>query len=214
MIAKCRAFWLLALFQVLFQGTTICGVAKSDDVKLTQVAKPSGLPDAWKHPDDTSLLDGKCGLTAVSNLLRLYKIEVDPASIDESRFRSWGPGLRRDKFAEDMNELAKELEFESRNLEDDTDALSRLERYIAEGKPVAIMYMTNKEAPSVEAHWIVVVAIRRTSDQPRNPKLVVQSWGKYHEVEWNEISGAWKRGYGGSYPHVVGKAASPYLSKP
>ncbi|MBL8871499.1 MAG: hypothetical protein JNK90_17115 [Planctomycetaceae bacterium] len=210
----CQTFpaWSLLLVTLTCSGGLLASVGVCEEVQLIRTEKPKGFPDAWDHPQDTSLLDGKCGLTAVSNLLRLYGIEVDPKDIDQAKYRSWGPGLRRDKFAEDMNVLAEGKGFESKCIEEGVDALGVVESYLADGKPFAIMYMTNKKSPSVEAHWVVVVAIL-PSEEPKNPKLIVQSWGEYHEVEWNEIAGSWKRGYGGDYPHVVGDSSSPYLKK-
>lgn len=178
---------------------------KKKNVPLEQTEKPDpALPDVWPHPPATKL-DGKCGITGVSNLLRLYGIEKPPADIDQSHYRSWGPGMRVNKFAEDMRELSGK-NFTSRNIKDGSDPLSVLQNNIKDGKPVAIMYMTSP----TDAHWVVVTGITQGA---KGPELQVQSWGAYHKVAWSDVQDQWRRGYGGPYPYVVGDEASPFLKK-
>jgi len=166
-------------------------------------AKPrASLPNAWVQPAG-SLLDGKCGITGVSNMLRLYGIETDPSSIDLSKFRSWGPGLRRDKFAEDLNELGGGKTFFSRSLPEGTDALARLRQHMAAQEPVAIQYMTSQDL-GTNAHWVVVVDVQGGT----NPNLTYMSWGGYRTMKWDDMKDPWKRGWGGPYPHVVGQGAA------
>lgn len=191
-----------ALLASLVLAAAPARAEKVPEPKLVPVAKPgSRWPDPWEQPGGT-LLDGKCGLTAVSNMLRLYGKEVSPKSIDKSTYRSWGPGLRRDKFAEDMNRLSKSKSFESRAIKKG-DALGTLRGHLDAGRPVAIMYMTGR----VSAHWVVVCKVEADGS------LIVQSWGRYYRVAWSEIQGPWRRGYGGDYPHVVGKGPSPFLAR-
>jgi hypothetical protein len=192
----------------ILEGWTIPIGAHSDDKKkgvpLTPIEKPnSKLPDAWNHPESTKM-DGKCGITGVSNLLRFYGVEKAPGDIDTWSRRSWGPGMRVDKFTENVGELSGAT-FHSRNIEEG-DALDVLRGHIKDNKPVAIMYMTG---PS-NAHWVVVTNVTDTKD---GPKLTVQSWGGYHEVPWKDIQDNWRRGYGGPYPHCVGDKASEVLKK-
>src|SRR6185369_16554055 len=99
---------------------------KKKDVPLVQIDKPDPkLPDAWGHPDST-VLDGKCGITGVANMLRFYGVEKPPADIDLSRYRSVGPGLRCDKFASDLNELCSK-KFKSFSIDDGRDPLATLQ---------------------------------------------------------------------------------------
>jgi hypothetical protein len=176
---------------------------KKKDPKLTLVPKPSAtLPDPWAHPPSTKM-DGKCGLTAVSNMARFYGVEKDPKDIDKPEFRSVGPGLRRDKLAEDVASVTGK-KCDSKNIPAGTDPLQTLRDLIDAGKPVAIQYMMG----ATTAHWVVVTAVK---DTPNGVVLVVQSWGDWYEVAWSEIGPQWKRGYGGDYPYVVCEDASPKL---
>ncbi|NJL99049.1 MAG: hypothetical protein HC924_09655 [Synechococcaceae cyanobacterium SM2_3_2] len=171
---------------------------------LTRIPKPqANWPDTWDQPCGT-LMDGKCGLTAVANMLRWYGAEISPKSLDKRRYRSWGPGLRRDKFAEDMNQLWPGSGFQSRDIPNGYCPLRILRGHINAGRPVAINYMTN----SLAAHWVVVVQV---SDEEDNPLLVVQSGGGYHQTRWLDIQDAWRRGWGGEYPHVVGSQPAAHL---
>jgi len=178
---------------------------KKKDVPLEAIEKPDPrLPDPWGHPG-SSWMDGKCGITGVSNMLRLYKVEKPPADIDCSRYRSYGPGLRVDKFASNLRELSG-MNFNSCSIEDGREPLDVLRNYIKEGRPVAIQYMTSP----TNAHWVVVTGVTAGKD---GTHLEVQSWGSYHRVKWQDIENQWRRGYGGPYPHVVGDEASPLLKK-
>jgi hypothetical protein len=178
---------------------------KKKNVPLEAIEKPDPkLPDVWPHPPSTKL-DGKCGITGVSNLLRLYGIEKPPADIDKSHFRSWGPGMRVNKFAEDMRELSGK-NFTARSINDGSDPLAVLQKNIDAGKPVAIMYMTSP----TDAHWVVVTGIKPGSN---GPELQVQSWGAYHKVAWRDVQDQWRRGYGGNYPYVVGDQPSSFLKR-
>lgn len=183
--------------------------SKSKNVDLQPISKPEGLPDAWSHPPTKSLLgislDGKCGITGVSNMLRLYGIEKNPAEIDKSEYRSVGPGMRADKFADNLTELSKQ-KFTSKTIENGEKPLDVLKQNLKDGKPVAIMYMTG----STEAHWVVVTGVKEGKD---GPELTLQSWGGYRSVPFKNIQQNWARGYGGPYPYVVGEGSSRYLKK-
>lgn len=178
---------------------------KKKDVPLDQIDKPeAGLPDAWGHPPSTKM-DGKCGITGVANMLRFYDVEKAPIDIDCSRYRSWGPGMRSDKFAENLTELSGK-KFNSRCIDDGANPLDVLKQNLKDGKPIAIQYMTSP----TNAHWVVVTGV---ADGKNGPELQVQSWGAYHKVEWKNIQDNWKRGYGGPYPYVVGEESSVKLKK-
>jgi len=178
---------------------------KKKEVPLEPIEKPDAkLPDPWQHPDPT-WMDGKCGITGVSNMLRLYSVEKPPADIDCSRYRSFGPGLRVGKFASNLSELTGK-NFKSCTIDANSDPLDVLRNHIKEGRPVAIQYMTGPTT----AHWVVVTGI---TDGKDGAHLQVQSWGAYYKVNWNDVQDQWRRGYGGPYPHVVGDEASPLLKK-
>lgn len=175
---------------------------KSGVVPLERIEKPDpSLPDVWNQPEGT-MLDGKCGITGVSNMLRLYGIEKDPAKIDLGRYRSVGPGLRAEKFASDMKELTGGKNFTACTIDDEKqNPLFVLKSHIEAGKPVAIMYMND----STEAHWVVVTGV---GNGVYNPEVIVQSGGAYHKTNWRNLQDQWKRGYGGDYPYVVGDEKS------
>jgi hypothetical protein len=179
---------------------------KPKDVPLKEIDKPDPkLPDAWNHPE-SSTLDGKCGITGVCNMLRLYGIEKEPKDIDKSEYRSVGPGLRVRQFRDDLNELSPDKKFTRGTIDNDADALKTLKGFIDDGKPVAIQYMTGR----TNAHWVVVTGITEGKD---GPELQLQSWGKYYQVPFKDIQDQWKRGWGGDYPYVVGNEPSPFLKK-
>ena len=178
---------------------------KKQGVPLERIDKPDAkLPDPWSHPE-SSAMDGKCGITGVSNMLRLYGAEKSPGELDTFENRSWGFGMRADKFAENLSAQSGK-KFTARKIDDGGDALDTLRQSIKDGKPVAIQYMTGP----LDAHWVVVTGV---SEDKANPKLTVQSWGEYHQVSWKNIEDQWKRGYGGPYPYVCGDESSPILKQ-
>ena len=171
-----------------------------NSVKLIPIDKPEQMPDVWNQPRATRM-DGKCGITANSNLLRLYGIEKSPSSLDIRKYRSWGPGLRCDKFASNMSELSG-IEFKDKTIKGQEKPIDVLKDLVKNGKPVAIEYMTG----TTTAHWVIVTDVKDTKE---GPELTVQSWGRYYKVKFSEIDDAWKRGYGGPYPYVVADKAMP-----
>ena len=176
---------------------------KKQGVHLTPI-ETEGLPHAYNQPAGTDM-DGKCGITGVANMLRLYGIEKKPEDIDLPRYRSWGPGLRADKFADDLTELSGQ-KFNSKTIENGENPLEVLKQNIKDGKPVAIMYMTSP----TEAHWVVVTDVK---NGPNGPELTVQSGGRYNTVPFKDIQSNWQRGYGGPYPYVVGEGPSKFIKK-
>jgi hypothetical protein len=184
----------------------IGGNSGRTDVLLWATDKPADLPEVWKQPSGTKM-DGKCGLTGVSNMLRFYGVEKSPDSIDEVGYRSVGFGMRSGKFAQDLTELTGK-KFTAKNIEDGSFPLDVLRKNIKDGKPVAIMYMTG----DVSAHWVVVAGIREGKDNP-STEVLVQSGGAYYTIPWKDLQPNWKAGYGGPYPYVVGDEAAPKLPK-
>lgn len=182
---------------------------KKKNVPLEPIEKPDPkLPDVWNHPPAT-WADGKCGITGVANMLRLYGVERDPAGLDTSDHQNWGPGLRMSQFGANMNDCCGGKKFKSCTIDSDKeDPYKVLKGHIDQGKPVAIEYMTG----ALNAHWVVVTGIKEGGKE--GPELTVQSWGRYYKVKWNDIKSNWERGWGGPYPHVVGDEPSPFLKKP
>jgi len=178
---------------------------KSPLLILTDKPGPR-FPDVWKQLDGT-IMDGKCGVTGVANMLRLYGIEKDPKDIDKSQYRSWGFGLGASKFAEDMTALGDGKKFSARQIDDSKeDPLKVLRDNLAAGKPVAICYMTGR----LEAHWVVVTGVNEGQD---GPQLTVMSSGNYFTMKWNEVKYQWSRGWGGPYPYIVGDTPCDLLTK-
>lgn len=171
---------------------------------LSSPPTPTLPASVWNHPKST-LMDGKCGTTAVSNMLLLYGIKQSPASIDLSKYRSWGPGMRRDKLAENLNTLSGK-KFFSRSLPEGSDPLASLRSHLIAKKPVAVQYMIY-DTTSIEAHWIVVVKV----ESGTNPAVYCITWGGYRSMPWSDLKDRWRRGYGGPYPHVVGQETSSKL---
>lgn len=183
---------------------------KKTGVNLEPIDKPPGMPDVHNHPASTKF-DGKCGITGVCNMLRLYGVEKDPGKEDTYESHSWGPGMTIDKFAENLSRLSGKT-FKSGSVDGDSNAaLDVLKNNLKDGKPVAICYQCEGKT----AHWVVVTGINEGKD---GPELTVQSWGQYHKVKWDAIKDHWKQGYGlpilsGNYPYVVGDEAAPALKK-
>lgn len=183
------------------------GSKNKDSVALHDTEAPEGLPKPWDQPPPADL-DGKCGITGVSNMLRFYDVDKDPKELDQySRFRSWGTGMRKAKFAESVTELSGK-QFSAHNVGNNENPLEVLRKNINDGKPVAICY--NKHTD--DAHWVLITGMKEGKD---GVELTVQSWGGYKKVAWNDIKDAWSRGYpnSGAYPYVVGNESSPYLKK-
>jgi hypothetical protein len=179
---------------------------KKKTVPMEAMDKPDDkLPNAWEQPA-ASFMDGKCGITGVSNMLRFYGVEKDPKELDSYDYRSWGPGLRADKFRDNLNTLSGKNNFSAASLSKTDDALATLRKNLNEGKPVAIQFMTD----STNAHWVVVTGI---NDEKSGPELQVMSWGSYYKIKWSDLDDPWKRGYGGPYPHVVCDNGSEILKR-
>lgn len=178
---------------------------KKKSVPMEEISKPENrLPDAWEQPA-ASFMDGKCGITGVANMLRMYGVEKDPKELDSYDFRSWGPGMRSDKFKENLN-LLSQKNFSACSLSATADGLATLRKHLDEGKPVAIQFMTGP----TNAHWVVVSGIK---DEKNGTELQVMSWGAYYKIKWDDLAEPWKRGYGGPYPHVVCDSASNLLKR-
>lgn len=168
--------------------------------KLTQkLPKPHGQPSG-------SYLDGKCGVTAAANLLKLYGKNHSPSDLDTFDNRSWGPGMRADKLAEVTTDHADQT-FLSLTIPPGVDALKVLRGLVNSGKPVAIQYLVYEEL-STNAHWVVVTDI----DNSKDPKIRMMSWGKYIEMEWSVLKDQWERAWGGPYPYVVGEEPSSLMT--
>lgn len=180
------------------------------NVPLHELGKTiDGMPGVWDHPPQKTFLgislDGKCGVTGVSNMLRLYDIEKNPKDMDGFWDRSTGPGMRANNFAGLLTKYSGQ-KFSAKTIENGENPLDVLKESLKDGKPVAIMYMMDNK----NAHWVNVTAVK---DGPNGPQLTVQSWGKYYNVDFKDIKANWKEGYGGPYPYVVGTEPSSYLKK-
>ena len=56
----CQTFSACSLLLVTLtcSGGLLASVGVCEEVQLIRTEKPKGFPDAWDHPQDTSLLDG------------------------------------------------------------------------------------------------------------------------------------------------------------
>ncbi len=163
-------------------------LAEADMVPYPKLA---GMPAVWDQPDSTGVFDerGKCGPTAVANLVRLYGIELSPEEADQEGVH-WWIGTRglsiRDWFEEKHPELGCTLEHP-------TDGPAFLREHLANGQPVLVWF--NMEG-GLSSHWVTAVGVV-------GDRVVVMSWGRYYTIPMAKLDAAWRNVYWIRRPSIV-----------
>ncbi|MBX3231761.1 MAG: hypothetical protein KIT84_42720 [Labilithrix sp.] len=170
---------------------------------MVPISAPAGAVASWAQPDSEGAFDqyGYCGATAASNLLRWYGKEVAPRrAIDDG---CWSyVGTTPSTLAAYLRDKHSELDCSYRTLDFYADGLATLRRSLEAGRPVIIQFMTG----SLNAHWVTAIGVRGAGD---DPEIVVMSWAGFYTLQWSRLQDAWRRAWGGYYPHVICDAVSP-----
>jgi hypothetical protein len=164
---------------------------------LEPTSRPRGAPESWNQPDSEGVLgqNGYCGATAAANLLRWYGREVSPRQAINDGCWSY-IGTRPSTLAAYLRNKHPDLDCRYGTMAWNADALQNLKNALAGGRPVVIEFMTG----GLNAHWVTVIGVR---GEGANTSLVVESWGGYYTVKWNDIQDAWRRAWGGYYPYIM-----------
>lgn len=167
-------------------------LAQSD---MKPYPRPDGMPVPWDQPDSTGLFDerGKCGPTAVANLLRLYGTEISPDEADR-RGVHWWIGTRGLSIRDWLDDEHPEL---GCTLEHPTDGPAFLRRHLAKGQPVLVWFNTQG---GLSSHWVTAVDVVGSGAGER---VVVMSWGRYYGISMTKLDAAWRNVYLIRRPSIV-----------
>lgn len=173
---------------------------------MIRIATPAGLPEAWDQPDTTGIFkqNGKCGPTAVANILRLYGIEVSPKEA-EAKGVKWliGSTIREVGGYFDKHQPALGCESEYPK-----DGAAFLRENLAAGRPVMVWY--NIEGTFLGSHWVTAVGTRQSNGEEQ---VVVMSWGNYYAIPMDTFVEAWRLVYGLRHPAVVCDRTTKLMSR-
>jgi len=177
------------------------GFSSADMVKIPA---PAGMPEPWDQPASTGWfgMNGKCGPTAVANMLRLYGREVSPAQAEGEGVR-WIIGTTTWRIRRYFDSHQADL---GCTFEQPEDGAAFLRQELGAGHPVMIMY--NVEEGHLQAHWVTAVALEGSGDDEH---AIVMSWGRYYKMPLAPLVEAWRRVYGRRHPAVVCDQASAFL---
>jgi hypothetical protein len=162
------------------------------------VTRPAGMPEAWQQPDSEGEFNryGKCGQTAIANMLRLNSLELSPKEIFDGGVRSL-IGLFPSEMEKYFTAATPQLNPKNGH-GDSEEPLQTLKDHLTKKHAVAIVMGVD----GLNAHWVNVVGIRGESSP--DPRLVIQTWGRYAELNWSVVEKNWRRVLTfGSYPYVV-----------
>ncbi|MDF2691890.1 MAG: hypothetical protein K0S65_273 [Labilithrix sp.] len=165
------------------------------DKDMRPIATPAGMPKPWNQPDSTGWFDekGRCGPTALANLLRLYWIDLSPEKAYESGVR-WVIGTMGKQIIDYLDEHEPEL---GCTLEHPKDGAAFLRSEIAGGHPVLVWYNTQGQLSS---HWVTAVGTRGKGVAE---EVIVMSWGRYYSIPMTKLVAAWRNVYGIRNPSIV-----------
>lgn len=175
---------------------------KSSEMKA--IATPRGLPRAWPQPDSDGWFDerGKCGPTAVANLLRLYgKDGISPDAAYDAGVR-WWVGSRPVDLGGYLDRkhagLGCRITFAP-------DGPALLRAATATERPVLAWFRTE----GLSSHWVAVADVRGAGP---TEEVVLLSWGRYYAVPMTRFAEAWDSVYGFRNPAIVCAARSRVLA--
>jgi len=170
---------------------------------MVGISAPADAVASWAQPDSEGTFDqyGYCGATAASNLLRWYGKEVSPSSAIDDGCWSY-IGTRAPTLAAYLKRHHSELGCSYETLGFYDDGLATLRQSLEAGRPVIVQFMTG----SLNAHWVTVIGVQGAGD---DPQIVVMSWAGFYTLQWSRLQDAWRRAWGGYYPHIVCDSVSP-----
>ncbi len=174
--------------------------------EMRVIAPPRGLPRAWPQPDSDGWFDerGKCGPTAVANLLRLYgKDGVSPDAAYDAGVR-WWVGSRPPDLGGYLDRKHRDL---GCRITFAPDGPALLRAAVATDRPVLAWFRTE----GLSSHWVAVAGVRGPASSPTE-EVVLLSWGRYYAVPMTRFAEAWDSVYGFRNPAIVCSARSPVLA--
>lgn len=176
------------------------GLANAD---MVPVKTPRGMPEVWDQPDSTGVFEerGKCGPTAVANLLKLYGKEVSPAQADKDGV-NWLVGTRGINVRDYLQRKHPSL---GCTLEHPEDGAAFLRRELDAGHPVMVWFNTSG---LLQSHWVTVVGHLGAG---ANEIAIVMSWGRYYKVAMPKLVEAWENVYWIRHPSIVCDAKTNYI---
>lgn len=181
--------------------------APLNDKDMVAIETPAGMPTPWEQPDSVGWFDerGKCGPTAMSNVLRLHGIELSPDDADKAGVH-WYVGTLQWQIDWYLKRNYPDLDCK---VSYPWNGAKALRGQLDAGKPVMVWFNTDGGWTS---HWIVAVGHRGSGDAE---KVVVMSWGKYYEIPMKKLDDASKWVYGLRHPTVIcGKSTKNVTNAP
>ena len=172
---------------------------------MVPIGKPAGMPDVWGQPDAEGFLDarGKCGPTAVANVLRLYGIEVSPPEADRDGAH-WYVGARDVDLLDYMQGHHAQL---GCGIEHPANGGRFLRDSLATGRPVMIVFMFGN---GLQSHWVAAVGRR---GKGADEKIIVMSWGQYYTIPMAKLLASWRNVYGTRNTTVVCDATTSHIAR-
>ncbi len=179
-------------------------LAQSD---MKRIKAPAGMPVPWDQPDSTGLFDerGKCGATAVANVLKLYgDTDVSPAKADADGVR-WWVGARGINIEAYFRQKQPQL---GCTLEHPEEGPGFLRAHLDAGHPVMVWF--NMSSGFLGSHWVTVVGHRGTGAAE---VAIVMSWGAYYTIPMSKLDAAWRNVYAIRRPSVVCSARTNLIAR-
>lgn len=174
------------------------------DGEMKAIPTPAGMPKPWDQPDSTGWFDerGKCGPTAVANVLKLYGINVSPDEADRDGVH-WIVGSRGINVEGYFDAKFPNLHC---SLEHPEDGPAFLRSQIKSGHPVMVWFNTG--GSFLSSHWVTAVGLQGTGASER---VVVMSWGRYYTISMSKLDAAWRNVYLIRRPSVVCTPKSTFV---
>jgi hypothetical protein len=171
---------------------------------MVRIAQPAGMPKPYEQPDSTGLFDerGKCGPTAVANMMRLYWVDLTPQQAD-ARGVHWVIGTMGRQIESYLQREQPEL---GCTLEHPTNGAAFLRSKLKTGNPVLVWFNTE----NLGSHWVTAVGVRGTGAAE---SVVVMSWGRYYAIGMAKLTEAWRNVYGITNPAVVCESSTVLMSR-
>lgn len=169
--------------------------AQLAEADMTKIPNPPGMMRPWDQPDSTGWFGerGKCGQTALANLVGLYGVQLSPQEAEArgvySVIGTRGTPIR--------NYLRDNHPGFGCSIQHPTDGPGYLRSHIRSGHPVLVWFNT---AGFYTSHWVPAVGIVGSGADER---VIVMSWGRYYSIPMNKLEEAWRNVYGMRRPSIV-----------
>lgn len=172
--------------------------APLNDQDMVAIPTPEGLPEPWDQPDSSGWFGarGKCGPTAMANMLRLHGVELSPDEADKAGVH-WLVGTLTWQINSYLKQNHPELQCRTSF---PWNGAKALRGQLDEGRPVMVWFNT---AGGWSSHWVTAVGHHGSGDAE---KVIVMSWGRYYEIPMKKLDDSSKWVYGLRHPTVICEA--------